>query len=301
MASKTKQTTNQTSVRAPYQPAQPILSQAATDAGSLYQNRQNQQFFPGQTYAGFGADSEAALSGIANRATQGSSLVKEAQSMLEGTAGGQYLSDGNPFSGQVAQATLSQIMPGLNSTFGRAGRTGSDSHAYWLSRGAAEGLAPTNAAAYEAERGRQMQAASLAPTLANQDYMDLSQLRTVGAERDAMAQNAINEQMARYDFDQNRKANALQEYLGYGQAIGGMGGTDNTTGTTTSSVKQSPLQTALGLGLMAASPFTGGTSGMMGGMLGGGLGAMYRPQATLPWNTSSWLTPTQQQQMGYYF
>ncbi len=261
----------------PWAPAVPGLEFGVGEAKNIYNQRQNQQFFPGQTYADFDPATTAALAGTEARATSGSPLVQAAQGNMQSTLSGDYLSQGNPYMGGLQSRIMADVMPGINATFSRAGRTGSDSHGYSLARGLGDAFAPIEYQNYEAERGRQMQAASMAPTLANQDYQDLAMLRGVGAEREAQAQRGISEQMARYDFDQNRQARALQEYMGTMMPVASLGGTSQSTQTQTQ--KSDPMQTALGLGMMAAAPFTGGATlgmgGMMGGAAAGGLGSLF--------------------------
>lgn len=301
------QTQHQTADRNPYAPAIPALNDIMGGAKDLYNQRRGQQFYGGQTYANFDPASQEAFRMIEQRARGGSDLLRGAQGMIGDTASGKYLSDGNPFGSAMAQRTTADVMPGLNATFAKAGRTGSDAHQYTLSRGLADAMAPANMQMYENERGRMMQAAGMAPQLAQADYMDAQMLRGVGSEREAQAQKGINENMARFNFGQNRDAEALREYLGYAGSIGGMGGrtvSDGTTeGETTTSQRQSPWQTALGLGLMGAGGFMGmpgmggGGAGMggIGGMFGGlgnlfggggwggvGMGGM-APYGSLPW------------------
>jgi hypothetical protein len=296
----TQQNQQQTSDRNPYAPAIPALNDIMGGAKDLYNQRKGQQFFGGQTYADFSPDSQRAFDMIRQRAQGGSDLLRGAQGMLGDTASGKYLSDGNPFGSAMAQRTTADVMPGLNATFAKAGRTGSDAHQYTLTRGLADAMAPANMQMYENERGRMMQAAGMAPQMAQADYMDAQMLRGVGAEQEAQSQKGINEQMARFGFNQDRDARALQEYLGYAGSIGGMGGTTDSTmtGTSTQEQRQSPFQQMLGAGLMGAGLFggMGGMGSMFGGM--GGLGSLFggggggwggvgtsgfAPYGSLPW------------------
>ncbi len=284
MGSKTvteqNQRTHQTADRNPYAPAIPALNDIMGGAKDLYNQRRGQQFYGGQTYANFDPSSQEAFRMIEQRARGGSDLLRGAQGMVGDTASGKYLSDGNPFGSAMAQRTTADVMPGLNATFAKAGRTGSDAHQYTLSRGLADAMAPANMQMYENERGRMMQAAGMAPQLAQADYMDAQMLRGVGSEREAQAQKGINEQMQRFGFNQDRDARALQEYLGFAGSIGGMGGrttSDGTSsGTTTQEQIDSPEKKMLGLGLMGASAFMGmpGMGGMGAGMGGAGMGGM---------------------------
>lgn len=101
-------------------------------------------------------------------------LDSTARNALAGTASGDLLG-GNPYldamydraAGRVTDQFNNEIMPGLNATFGSAGRTGGGIHA--LMAGEAAGqltdslgdmAASVYGNAYESERGRQMDAAS---------------------------------------------------------------------------------------------------------------------------------------------
>ncbi len=248
-----RSTTNeQKQERSPWAPAQEGLQFGLDQARGVYNNRVNQEFFPGQTFADFAPETNQALDATAARATGGSPVVGAAQNNLKGTLEGAFMAQGNPYMENLRSRITADVMPGINATFSRAGRTGSNAHGYGLARGLGDAFAPIEYQNYEAERGRQMQAASMAPSLANYDYQDLAMLRGVGAEREAQEGRQISEDMARYDFDQNRDARALQEYMGTVLPVSQTGGT--STSTTTQSSQQSPWQTALGAGLIGSKP-----------------------------------------------
>lgn len=79
--------------------------------------------------------------------------------------GGKYLSAGNPYLSGMIDSTAGDVTDRLNSTFGAAGRTGSDAHSFGLAKGLAEAENGLRYADYEAERGRMDGAAAGAGNL----------------------------------------------------------------------------------------------------------------------------------------
>jgi hypothetical protein len=259
--SKTTQTSNQKTD--PWAPAVPALQQGLSAAGDVYNQRKAQTFFPGKTYAGFSNETESALSGMADKARSGTGLTAAAGGMVGKTLSGDYLSAGNPYFSQMSDRITSEVLPSITAQWARAGRgTGNGEVVTAASKGLGDAIGNLAYQNYSAERNNQMQAASMAPTL---DYADLERLRAVGAEREQMAQQGINEDMARYQYGQDQQANALREFQGFTMPVAQLG--QQSSGTSTTSQQQSPLQTAVGAGLMGASLF--GDGGPLAGMIGG--------------------------------
>jgi DNA-binding TFAR19-related protein (PDSD5 family) len=75
---------------------------------------------------------------------------------------------------------------------------------------------------YANERARQEAAALQAPQLAQARYQDINQLMNVGQVREDYSQKALEDQIARYEFEQNKPYTKLQAYLGaaYGAPVG---------------------------------------------------------------------------------
>lgn len=286
-----KQTTQTSQRNDPWSPAIPALKQGLDAAGDVYNQRLTQSFFPGQTYAGFGQNSQAALTGMANKATDPNSLTSSAQNMMSQTLNGDFLSAGNPYFGAMSDRITQQVLPSITAQWARAGRgTGNTDVVRAASTGLGDSIGQLAYQNYAAERGNQMAAAQQAPGL---DYANLDRLRAVGAEQDAMSQQGINEAMQRYAFDQNKQANALAEMQGFTLPVAQLG--SQSEGTSTTTQKANPMQTALGLGLMGASMFAGGPAAMgamggmggLGGLMGasggmGGMGALYGGASTIP-------------------
>jgi hypothetical protein len=79
-----------------------------------------------------------------------------------------------------------------------------------------------------AERARQMQALSLAPTFANQDYTDLNALMGVGKDIYGMDKDAAGQN---YKWWQESQAFPQSQLDAYGRALGVTGGSGTQTRT----------------------------------------------------------------------
>jgi len=217
--------------------------------GGLPATEGTAEFFPGQTFAGFAPEQEEALGLQASRARAGSPVTRSAQDLATSTLRGDFLAGGPGFDAAY-QSAANRIIPQVSSQFGRAGRTGSG-----LAQTAQTGaLGDAFANLYGQERGRQVTTSALAPRLAAQDYADISALSGVGAQRQGMEQQGINEAMARHDFPYQQ----LLRQAGLLSAI--------TPGA--GSVQTSPLYRNTGAGILGGALLGGGLAGE-GGPLSG--------------------------------
>jgi hypothetical protein len=136
------------------------------------------------------------------------------------------------------------------------------------------------------ELQRQLSASAAAPQIYAQQFLPSQQLAQVGGAREAIEAQPLQEQMARFAYEQRLPYEQLSGYLSsvYGSPLGSFGTpapqpqyTNNTIGA---------LGGALGggiggyaLGSMLPSNFLGGyggaAGGVIGGLLGGGLGGGY--------------------------
>jgi hypothetical protein len=136
------------------------------------------------------------------------------------------------------------------------------------------------------ELQRQLSASAAAPQIYAQQFLPSQQLGQIGAAREAIDAQPLQEQMARFAYEQRLPYEQLSGYLSsvYGSPLGSFGTpapqpqfTNNTIGA---------LGGALGggiggyaLGSMLPSSFLGGyggaAGGVIGGLLGGGLGGGY--------------------------
>jgi hypothetical protein len=113
-----------------------------------------------------------------------------------------------------------------------------------------------------------LNALNAVPGYAQADYADMAQLADVGRQREAMAQALINDQIARWNFEQQMPADKLAQYA---QLIrGDFGGTRSTTAPYSSGAGILGGATA---GAGAGAPFGPWGAGV-GAILGGLLGAI---------------------------
>lgn len=154
------------------------------------------------SFVPFSPESESALSGIAERAAMGSPQVFLAKKLLDATTQGDFLNpESNPNLQGYFNAAAGNVEDRVNAEFSKAGRYGSGKHEGVLGRELSRLASSIYGPAYQQERGLQMQAASMAPIMAAQDYTDLGKLGAVGAMREGKAyeeQQDPYEQIRRY-------------------------------------------------------------------------------------------------------
>ena len=263
----------------------PFLTEGLRQAQEIFL-RQQPSMFPGQTYVSPSEQTLQALSQQEALARQPSPFLGAAQGAylqslggLSGTAAGQYL-NANPYQQQMMEAAtrpLTQqfsqaVLPGISSLYSRSGRLGSGAMERALGTateayGRSLGDITANIAGqqYQQERGLQQQAAlqlanlaQAAPQIYGQQFLPSQTLAQVGAQREAIAAQPLQEQMARYAYEQRLPYEQLSGFL--------------------SSVYGSPLGS---FGTPAPQPQYSGnrTVGALGGALAGGLGGYALGQA----------------------
>lgn len=252
-----------TSTNAPPAWLLPYLQHGAGQANALY-NQGPLQYYPGQAVAPFSQESLAAMDMISNRAMAGSPVTAGANDLATKTLQGDFLYGGPGFD-QAYQSTMNRVTPMIDSKFAASGRYGSGLHKAALGQAASDSLAGL----YNNERSRQTQALALSPTLANADYNDAQYLSQVGGNREQLAQDMINADMTRYNYNQNAPWQNLSNLMSVLQGR-------NFGGTTT---QTTPLyrNRAAGLlgGAIAGSDLANDvgwnptTGAIMGGILGG--------------------------------
>lgn len=213
-------------------------------------------FFPGSTVVPFDPLTTEALGSIESRARAGSPLVATGQEAIRSAASGDmlaqnpFLSQDNPYLQSAIDAASrgitrnyeSVVEPGIDAAFSSRGRYGSGLQAEAIDR-AQENLADqlgdvgTQMAfgdygmqrqGYDTERARQMAAASAAPGMAAQDYVDPGQLLSVGAAREGQAASQLQEDINRFNLEQNAEKKALADYMAL-VAGGQYGGSSSTS------------------------------------------------------------------------
>jgi hypothetical protein len=219
-----------------------------------------QTFYHGSTFAGLSPESEVALQLQTQRARAGSPLTNAAQTELTRTLGGGYL---DPTSNPAFQKAAGDIQSRVSGMFSAGGRYGSGA----MANQANEALSSLAAQTYGQERENMMRGMMFAPQLAQQDYFDAAKLAEVGGIREDLAQQAIDEAVARHTFAQSEP---WQRLALFNQMIQGNYGGQSTSITTTP-------RRALGAGILSGAASGAGIGSMFGpwgGLAGAGIGGL---------------------------
>ena len=262
----------------------PFLTEGLRQAQELFL-RQQPSMFPGQTYVSPSEQTLQSLQAQEDIARQASPILGQAQQAYQASLGqvGQTAAGGflnaNPYQQAMMEAAtrpLTQqfsqaVLPGISSLYSKSGRLGSGAMERALgtateSYGRSLGDITANIAGsqYQQERGLQQQAqlaqsqlAGAAPSFYGQQFLPSQTLGQIGAQREAIAAQPLQEQMSRFAYQQRLPYEQLSGYL--------------------SSVYGSPLGQ---FGTPAAQPtYQNRTAGALGGALAGGLGGYALGQA----------------------
>lgn len=241
----------------------PYLSEALGRARSLFLTGAQPELYPGQMYVGPSAQTETALTQMEQLAGAAAPFYQEAQrgvtTGLEGlrrTAEGSFLG-GSPYQQAMIEAATrpltqqftEEVMPGIQSTFSRAGRLGSGAQGAVTGR-ATEGFtralgdvtSQIAAQDYARERGFQEAATrdviSQAGQLGNvfSSFLAPSQaLGQVGAQREAIAGQPLAESMRRFEYTQNLPQQQFANYMAsiYGSPLGAASAAPQMQGSST--------------------------------------------------------------------
>lgn len=282
----------------PWKGQQPYL----TDLFSKAQNINNTgipSYFPGSTVTPFSDETNQAMQMQATRAANGSPVMTAGNDQLAGTLRGDYLTsnpafaalqsnangdylNSNKYFDPIVDRALGKVRTSLDSQFEQGGRYGSGLHKTALANAMGDtaasmygqnyanerqnqlGATAQMGQLYGDERTKQMQGMMFAPQMANQDYVDAQQLAAVGATKEGMSQAQLTDQLNRWNFDQNKEADALAKYAQLIQ--GNYGGSSSGTST-------SPTYSNKGSSLMGGA-LAGAQLGGMFGPMGAGIGAV---------------------------
>jgi hypothetical protein len=208
------------------------------------------QLFPGQMYVSPSAQTLQALSQQEALATGAQPTLEAAQQAYQAslgqigqTAAGGFL-QGSPYRDAMVQAATrpitqqfgEQVLPGVASLYSKAGRYGSGAMERAIggateAYGRALGDVSSNIVGqdYARERGLQQQAqmgqaalAQAAPSFFQMGFLPSQALATVGAAREGIAAQPLQEQIQRYQYAQQLPYQQLQGFLSsvYGTPMG---------------------------------------------------------------------------------
>lgn len=182
----------------------------------------------GQTYAPFSLDTQQAIN-MARTAVLNNEVVPAAQKFSTEMLGGDYLLAGNPYFSGMIHNLNATLRPEIESQYSKAGRYGSGAmdKAYTSAlTDTAGNLAYQN---YSDVLKGMNQAAYLAPQTAQLGLVPAQQLAQIGGMTEDQTQNAINQEMSKWQFEQMEPWQRLGLYQGGIQ--GNYGGTTNASGT----------------------------------------------------------------------
>jgi hypothetical protein len=263
----------------------PYLELGLRGAEQLFLQQQP-SLFPGQMFVSPSEQTQAALNMQEDLAlAQPTTLQAAEESFMRGlggigaTAGGAFLM-GSPYRQQVIESATRPLvqqfeqttLPGISSQFSAAGRYGSGAMERAVgtateATGRAIGDIASNIAYqdYANERQRQQQAlglqiqsATLAPQIYGQQFLPSQQLAQVGAAREAIAAQPLQEAIQRYQFQQQVPYQQLQGFLSsvYGTPMA-------------SSQYAPPAQTNTAASALGGAALGAGVGQMIGGSFGG--------------------------------
>jgi len=212
----------------------PFVEYGLQEAKALYQT-DTPNYYPNQTYIDPSAQTQAGLQAAQARALAGNPLVPAAQQANLATIQGQNLGL-NPYfanalqgAAGVATTQFQDALSNIASQASQAGRYGSGAMANLQDRAStnlakeltsrAGELAYQN---YAAERAAQERAIASAPQMAQADYQDIQQLLNVGQTAEDYQRQALESDIARFEFEENKPYTKLQSYLSaaYGAPMG---------------------------------------------------------------------------------
>lgn len=260
----------------PWSAQQPYLTEAFAEAQKNYKSSMP-QYYPGSTIAPQSGDTLRAMDMVRTAATGNQGLIDNAIGTSNATIRGDFLSpNSNPWLkdtyNQAADAVTRQFqtvgLPGADSGMDMAGRYGSG--AWKLAREAATdsyGRALTGLATdiyggnYQAERDRMLNAANNAGATYGMGFMPSTAIAALGSQADARAQDLLNADIQRFNYNQELPNAKLSDYMKLIQ--GNYGGSSTTT---------QPLYSNSGAGLLGGLLSIGG--GLLGSYFGGPMGGM---------------------------
>ena len=167
------------------------------------------QFFPGSTVVGQSPETQLALQAQRERALAGSPLTQQAQDYTSSVLGGELLAP-KPFFNAVFDPAARAVEDRVLSQMSRGGRLGSGAETDILSRNLADLAGNIAFNQYGQERTIQDQASQRAAGMANLDYSDLGRLAQVGAAREAQQAAELQDQIRRFEFQQQIPSQKLE-------------------------------------------------------------------------------------------
>lgn len=229
----------------PWKPAQPFILEGLKDASALYDKGGfNISPYEGDMVAGYDPMRATADAGTQTAYGNAMNWANQGQQTLSGMMDPNARSAGW---GQVVQNTINGIMPGINSSFGGSGMTGSGLHAQNLAKGLSAGVADIENQAWQQNQNRALQAAGMLPQMAGMQFNAADALRAAGVDRQQQTQQEISADVLKDQQAKTSELSAIQNYLALTSGLGGQFGSQTSTQS-----QNMGLMGMLGFGLQAA-------------------------------------------------
>lgn len=219
--------------------------QASTQVANLpYQG------YTGQTVAQLNPYQTAGFNAQAQRALQGSGVNDAASSELQRTLSGGYLNT-NPYLDRQVDLASQDVLRNMGGIDARSGSFGNSGVQSTTARALGDVATNIRGTDYANERSRMLSAIGMAPSIANQDYVDAERLAAAGQGFQQQDQANLTDQYNRFLEARNyprEQLNVLGQGLGmnYGNTSRQTGGGSN------------PWAQAIGTGAALYGGFGGG-------------------------------------------
>lgn len=193
-------------------------------------NLSNQGYTPyaGQRFADMNGAQGAGVGMIADRAMNGSPVMDAANQTLTSTLQG---GNTNPYLDSMVDRAQQNVVQNYNNANVSSGSFGNSGVQEQLARGLSDTASAMYGGAYDADRGRQMQALGMAQGFANQPYQDAQQLMGAGQFLQDQQQQGLDYGYQQYQDAQNLPYKQLAAMSGvFGSNLGSTSTTTQTGG-----------------------------------------------------------------------
>lgn len=198
----------------------PLINYATDTAGKI--NSQGYTPYSEDRFADLTGTQQTGLDMITDRATGGDPTMDQAQLTMQDTLAG---GNTNPFLDQMVQRAQDSVRSNGLTGAVNSGSFGNSGLEEVTNRGLGDVATQMYGGAYDADRNRQMQALSLAPTYGNQAYQDASQLMKAGQMEQDQAQQGMDFDYQQFQEEQNLPYKQMSAY----QGLLGSSGVNSTT------------------------------------------------------------------------
>lgn len=225
--------TTTTQTNTPWGGQQPYLQDVMAHASDLYNQslpggQGGPQYFPDSTVAQFTPGQSGGLNNLVNFGLQGgSSSVGAANGALTNIENGNMLSAGNPYFGGMVKSISDAVAPQVNAQFAANGRAGSGANQQAFDSTLTNAVAPLAFQNYTSGLNNIVQGAGLAPVVQAGQTAGLQTAVDAGGQQQGQNQANINDQINRFNFQQQKPQNMLANYAQMIQ--GNYGGTSTLT------------------------------------------------------------------------